>query len=119
MKVWRTPKYKQEKYRNKSEETTKNNNKIKTIKLIPEELEGIVNDMYEMFYGDEFLFAKSFPEYTRGAVKRCWKKNGIGIYEKSPFSKETGKTNSNYIAKTTIKYGRTGGGNRTNLYSRD
>lgn len=105
-------------YRNKSEETmktTKKETKIPKLRIIPEELEGIVNDMYELFQGDEFLFEKSFPEYTRAAAKRCWKKNGIGIYEPSPFKKlkaghrylnEAKSRNGQYKGSTSILYAR-------------
>ena len=94
----------------------KKETKITKMRLIPEELEGIVNDMYEIFQGDEYAFVEEYPEYTHGAIKRCWKKNGIGIYEPSPFPKPKGK-NKKYTNTVKSTYRGSNGGIRSAPYS--
>jgi len=92
-------------------------NKIVKIRLIPEELEGIVNDMYEIFQGDEYAFVEDYPEYTHHAIKKCWKKNNIGVYEPSPFEIK-GKRGKQYMQ--TAKYlGKNNGKIRRSMYARD
>ncbi len=64
------------------------------LREVPKELEGMVVDMYNIFEGDEYSFTKSYQEFTRKAIRDCWKKYDVGAYASSPFKKKNVSQNS-------------------------